>query len=236
MSEGVFPPRERCAVHDLALGPGGACVRCRRDADRRASRRVLGRFAGGVSFVLVLAIGYRGVTLRRTRSERPRTAASPDPPPPSAGEVGASEARPRPSVASPSPRADVPPAWPAPAPAPSETAAPADEAPAAQAQAAAAHQRALESAMRQVDVVVYTTSWCPSCKQARSWMNQSGIAYSERDIDQDHDAHEKLKSMTGHTTIPTFDIEGQVHVGFNPSWVQSTIRSVAERRIARDNF
>jgi hypothetical protein len=67
-------------------------------------------------------------------------------------------------------------------------------------------------------------------------MNANGISYNERDVEQDRDAHEKLKRITGATTISTFDIEGQVHVGLSPSWVQATIRSVAERRLARDNL
>jgi glutaredoxin len=90
--------------------------------------------------------------------------------------------------------------------------------------------------MGRVGIVVYTTSWCPACKQARSWMNENGVAYSERDIERDRDAHDTLKKISGGTTIPTFDIEGQVRVGFSPSWVQSAVRGVAERKLARTNF
>jgi glutaredoxin len=134
------------------------------------------------------------------------------------------------------PRPEVTNAWTAPRPARAE-AVPSPREPANDPAAAAAErERTLKSALSHVDVVVYTTSWCPACKQARSWMNANGISYNERDIEQDRDAHEKLKRITGATTIPTFDIEGQVHVGLSPSWVQSTIRSVAERRLARDNL
>jgi glutaredoxin len=102
--------------------------------------------------------------------------------------------------------------------------------------AAAEHDRAVAEAMRHVDVVVYTTSWCPACKQARSWMNASGIAYSERDVDNDRSAHETLKKISGGMSIPTFDIEGQVRVGLSPPWIRSAMRSVAERKLARNNF
>jgi glutaredoxin len=100
----------------------------------------------------------------------------------------------------------------------------------------AEHARAVAEAMRHVDVVVYSTSWCPACKQARSWMNESGIPYSERDVDTDRSAHDRLKKISGGTSIPTFDIEGQVHVGLSPPWIQSAMRSVAERKVARNNF
>jgi glutaredoxin len=96
---------------------------------------------------------------------------------------------------------------------------PPDKAPAAE------HERAVLESMRRVDVIVYTTSWCPACKQARSWMNENHIAYSERDVDNDRSAHDTLKRISGGTSIPTFDVEGQVRVGLNPQWLTGAMRA-----------
>jgi glutaredoxin len=93
------------------------------------------------------------------------------------------------------------------------------------------HERAVQDEMTHVEIVVYTTSWCPACKKARSWLNENGIAYTERDIDHDRAAHDTLKKISGGTTIPTFDIEGQVHVGLNPAWIRSATRNAAEQRL-----
>jgi glutaredoxin len=101
---------------------------------------------------------------------------------------------------------------------------------------AAEHERAVLESMRRVDVIVYTTSWCPACKQARSWMNENRIPYSERDVDNDRSAHDTLKRISGGTSIPTFDVEGQVRVGLSPQWLTAAMRSAAERRLARNGY
>src|SRR5580692_6838421 len=99
MSEGLFPPRARCAVHDLAAGPDGMCVRCRRLDQRTVSRRVLGRFAVGLAIVLAVAFGYRGaMALRRIGSERTLAETSRVPPPTAAEEIVQAAPSPRPAA------------------------------------------------------------------------------------------------------------------------------------------
>jgi glutaredoxin 3 len=229
MNDSAFPARARCAAHGLAAAPDGTCVRCRRGAGQVASRRVVAHFAFGVGLVIALLVGYKvTMAVARMRAEQGARESFRPPPAPSAETSTPREVEPAQI-----PRPEVTIAWTAQPPTRAEAIPSAAIHPS---EAAAEHEQALKSAMGRVDVVVYTTSWCPACKQARSWMNANGISYNERDVDQDRDAHEKLKRITGATTIPTFDIEGQVHVGLSPSWVQATIRNVAERRLARDNL
>lgn len=71
------PPsaRERCAEHDLAVGPGGACVLCRRERARPArSTRWLGPalLAAGLGTLLL-----GGVALARPRAQVPHVAEHP---------------------------------------------------------------------------------------------------------------------------------------------------------------
>lgn len=239
MSDDAFPHPLRCEAHGLAAAPDGRCVRCRRVEEQVASRRAIARFIVGVGLVIALLVGYEAaMALGRMRAERIASESSrPLPPAPSATDPSTT---PREVTEVRAPRPKVTMAWPAEPAAPANSAASVGGRATEQASdieaAAAEHDRALKSAMSHVDVVVYTTSWCPACKQARSWMNANGISYRERDVEQDRDAHEKLKKISGGTTIPTFDIEGQVHVGLSPSWVQGAMRSVAERRLSRDNF
>ena len=238
MSNSAFPQRTRCEAHGLAAAPDGRCVRCRRIDDQVASRLVISRLVLGVGLAIVLLVGYKAamafgpIRAEQVASESSRSL----PPVPSATETLTTPGQ---GTAWPAPRPEVtatwtaqPPASTAPLPSAGQTA----NDPSVAAVAAAERDRALKSAMGHVDIVIYTTSWCPACKQARSWMNENALSYSERDIEHDRDANEKLKKISGGTTIPTFDIEGQVHVGFSPSWVQSARRSVAERRLARNGF
>ncbi|MDU8912260.1 glutaredoxin family protein [Aestuariicoccus sp. MJ-SS9] len=32
------------------------------------------------------------------------------------------------------------------------------------------------------DVVIYTTPTCPDCRQLKSWLQQAGVAFEERDL------------------------------------------------------
>src|SRR5688500_1235704 len=41
---------------------------------------------------------------------------------------------------------------------------------------------ATRSQRAQVQVVLYTTRWCPVCAQARGWLDSRGVNYWERDV------------------------------------------------------
>ena len=88
------------------------------------------------------------------------------------------------------------------------------------------------SALASVRVVVYTTSWCPSCKAAKAWLRESTIPFEERDIESSTEYARQMKAL-GARAIPTFDIEGDVKTGFSEQWVTSTRESVARRKLTR---
>ena len=110
------------------------------------------------------------------------------------------------------------------APLPS-TPPPTREAPAA-AQAPAA-------SLSDVDVVVYTASWCSVCKRAKACMNAQGIAYDEMDVDQSSENARGLRALNARGSIPTFDVDGEVMIGFSEQGLVATMTRAAKRRGAR---
>jgi glutaredoxin len=46
-------------------------------------------------------------------------------------------------------------------------------------------------------VVMYATSWCPYCQQARNHFRQQGIAYTEYDIERDAEAKRRYQAFGG---------------------------------------
>ena len=46
-------------------------------------------------------------------------------------------------------------------------------------------------------VVMYATSWCPYCQQARNYFREQGIPYVEHDIEKDADARRAYKDFGG---------------------------------------
>lgn len=69
-------------------------------------------------------------------------------------------------------------------------------------------------------VVMYCTPWCGSCRQARAWLKEQGIAYVEVDISKDREAAKRVRGWArGFETTPTFDINGRIIV----DWQQAEV-------------
>lgn len=54
-------------------------------------------------------------------------------------------------------------------------------------------------------ITIYTTSWCPDCRYAKSFLRERGVAYREVDIEEDEAAEEiVIKANDGRATSPNF--------------------------------
>jgi glutaredoxin len=89
-------------------------------------------------------------------------------------------------------------------------------------------------ASRDVHVVVYTTGWCPHCREAKAWMKANGVSYDERDIEASSDNARQNRSVNPRGSIPTFDVEGDVMVGFSAGDLTSMIERAAQRHSRRN--
>jgi peroxiredoxin len=64
-------------------------------------------------------------------------------------------------------------------------------------------------------VVMYCTSWCPGCRQARVWFKDHNIEYREVDIEKTPGAADQVRKWAnGNRTTPTFDIDGEIVVDY----------------------
>jgi glutaredoxin len=70
-----------------------------------------------------------------------------------------------------------------------------------------------------IHVLVYTASWCDVCKKAEAWMTRRGIPFEERDVTAYAGYQQELLQLNPGGGIPTFSVDGEVMVGFNPRWV-----------------
>jgi glutaredoxin len=61
-------------------------------------------------------------------------------------------------------------------------------------------------------VTVYTSFWCPECREAKRFLQQHSIAFQEIDIESTPGAAEEVVKQTGKRAIPQFVIDGE--------WVQ----------------
>jgi glutaredoxin 3 len=62
------------------------------------------------------------------------------------------------------------------------------------------------------DVTIYTTTWCPYCRQAEKFLDGKGVAYKQVDVTEDDALREKLIELTGQRTVPQIFI-GEKSIG-----------------------
>lgn len=80
------------------------------------------------------------------------------------------------------------------------------------------------AAPRLVHVIVYSTSWCPACRAAKTWLQQNRVSYEDRDIEANRSYAAQMRSLNPRGSIPTIDVEGDVNVGFSSSWLVAMLQ------------
>lgn len=249
----VSSGRARCKVHGLALGPDDQCVLCRREAqpqvqgNPRATGSSFGSAIGNLLFGLLgVSIALLALFFAMNQGEAPRSAppvVAPVPgteqavhSPSSAGSQVAPRHFPtgssrrgeseRPAHSStpafnddradPSRRVDDR----GDAPRPSEIHHPPPS----------LSQDELVRYLGQVQVELYTTSWCGYCKQARAFLQGNGVSFREYDVETDSSAAARKRSLVSGSGVPVARIDGQVLSGFSATRYGEAIRSSIERR------
>ena len=63
-----------------------------------------------------------------------------------------------------------------------------------------------------MELLVYSTPWCPDCRVAKRFLDKHGIPYKEVNIEVTPGAAEEVIRQTGKRAIPQFVLNGE--------WVQ----------------
>lgn len=64
-------------------------------------------------------------------------------------------------------------------------------------------------------VIIYTTTWCGFCKMAKNYMDQLGIKYQEKNVENDQAAGMEAVQKSGQMGVPVIDVNGTIILGFN---------------------
>lgn len=89
---------------------------------------------------------------------------------------------------------------------------------------------ALEREMRDIQVVMFMTEWCPHCRRARAWLRGGGYSFIELDVEEDARAAEVLQVLNPRGSVPLFDVDGQILVGFDARLLRFALRRAVELR------
>lgn len=86
----------------------------------------------------------------------------------------------------------------------------------------------------EVQVVMYATISCDICRQAREYMQDNGIAFTEHDIERDEVANRRIRELNPERTTPTFEIDDMVFVGFSADDFEAARTQAARKHLSED--
>ena len=61
-------------------------------------------------------------------------------------------------------------------------------------------------------IVMYTTRWCPYCRNAKALLARKGLAFEEIDVEAEPARRREMVERSGRTSVPQIWI-GERHVG-----------------------
>lgn len=63
-----------------------------------------------------------------------------------------------------------------------------------------------------VDVVMYSTPWCPFCVRAKRLLTEKGVVFTDIDISGSGELRQEMIQRSGQRTVPQIWI-GEQHIG-----------------------
>ena len=72
---------------------------------------------------------------------------------------------------------------------------------------------------------IYTAEWCSSCKRAKRYMQEKGIAFVEYDIEKDPHGRNEFR-MLGGRGVPLITVGDQKMQGFTPARFEQMLRKI----------
>ncbi|MBX6334796.1 glutaredoxin family protein [Candidatus Saccharibacteria bacterium] len=73
-------------------------------------------------------------------------------------------------------------------------------------------------------IIIYGAEWCGFCHAARRYLDDKGIEYDYRDVEQDMDDMRAAIEKSGQTGIPVIDIDGTIIIGFDRPRIDQVLK------------
>ena len=77
-------------------------------------------------------------------------------------------------------------------------------------------------------IVIYSVAWCPHCREAKEYMTEHNIPFTNRDVELDAKAMEDLTGKYKSQAVPLIVIGNDVRIlhGFNRENFEKTLKEV----------
>lgn len=67
-----------------------------------------------------------------------------------------------------------------------------------------------------MQVLIYATQWCRDCRQAKQFLDEHGVEYTEIDVDKDREASAEVVRHVGKRAVPQLVIDGEWFQPYTP--------------------
>jgi glutaredoxin len=59
-------------------------------------------------------------------------------------------------------------------------------------------------------ITMYSTTWCPDCRRAKSFLKERGVSFREVNIEEDLSGEEiVINANNGRRKVPTIEVDGR---------------------------
>jgi len=222
----------QCTEHGLVAGADGRCVVCRRGespvVEQTSSDLPAVVFGIGIALVFVSGVGY--ALYRRLGSEaeppsRPAETADAETTTAASGPWRGTWASDRAETTTAASGPAEPPARAPRRSDPPEVPSSVEQAP----PAPISDLEARRALRRKVRLTMYLKPQCELCDRARSWLAREGVQVSTLDVEASPTDKVLLTSVNPAGTVPTFDIGGEIIVGYDRSLLEEAVDRAAKK-------
>lgn len=78
------------------------------------------------------------------------------------------------------------------------------------------------------DVVMYTTSSCPYCAKARSWLKSNQVPFTECNVEQSATCLSQYE-LQGSPGVPLMKVRNHWHLGFDANWLMLALQAQTDK-------
>ncbi|MCE5198986.1 MAG: glutaredoxin family protein [Armatimonadota bacterium] len=77
--------------------------------------------------------------------------------------------------------------------------------------------------MTDKNITVYSTPTCPYCRQAKEFLQERGVAFTDLNVATDLEARNAMVQKSGQLGVPVIEVDGNIVIGFNKSKLEELI-------------
>ena len=81
--------------------------------------------------------------------------------------------------------------------------------------------------MNPSNIIIYTKTGCPWCKEVLAYLNENNLAYEEREVTSNKNYFDEMVAKSGQTKAPTLDIDGVILADYDRAQLEVYMKKLS---------